>query len=1044
MTPDSPTAPVETARPNSTGPLHFCLKENIQYQLSLLKTPHLEFKVTSSLNPAPQVDIVTEHENLHTLIWGNIDFKQFSNDQLIVTADDKVVQKISIHSLPKLEIKNRPLHLRVQIENGPVLFRITTNLQENETVHTVLFKLNRKEQDFFLSTVVKVTPGWNVRAETTPFYQNHSKWWEQFLAHYPKTDASRIIGSFCFNEDDSSRTNIRTFGFGCRINDGIVQMIQEKKGQVDHTCQTTRYKLQLQITSAHREFYKTILQEKNYPEKPDNEIIGFNFEEVVNAQRMLHRLNPHVAWEHSFLELVLWFKCEGREWQEFQREIAYSYRWDFIPGVHSKTCQCKWSLWDLELPEHKITLMESGQVFRDFWPAKVVLKPYHDKKLLAWWDLDKPGVSFFIKKEWNVSFENVGFYLKIHEEYLGNRIHRADLDCFLLELFSSHQSAYFDIDDNKCYTAEIVARYEDRELALTPISNQQVAPRSNAKQPSETSITSKCSNHWHHTSQREVKHQHGKDRNNIAKVLFHFHMHSPNLFRADPFRESFLKDKTWPIQTADGVEVHNVPGEWVMKNCMDSWLPLLRVFRTLGREQIDFQTSLNISPPVAYTLSSGRFKDYMSRYLARVRSHIETQIKVMTSQQQNPDFIWAADRYLEDVRALEVFYHDELGKNIIGAFRELELQGFLEIQTCTATHGMPGLLESTPDSLDTQIALAARSHHRIFGARPKGIWLAENSFFPGIERFLYKEDLQYFFVEAEAVLKGSVCPREEEYNPVKIPQSNIVAFGRSRLGRTQVWDAKIGYAGHPDFREYHFRHFGLPLKRITSKTSNEKQPYNPDQAQKTAQKLACDFHQKLSTKARELSQQHFTNQPLITCTYDAELFGHHWAEGPQFIEELFREFYRKNDKIGLTTPSHYLVNEPVLPESVPNPSTWGHETFHMRWSDPKVSWTFRELERADELLRRYRSLARENQFKPFQNKLVEQMGAELVRAQSSDLTFVIISGDFEEDMQREIQKYLDYFYRLKSLIDNKIENQAFIKFRQYENDMFPEFSEYLK
>ena len=45
--------------------------------------------------------------------------------------------------------------------------------------------------------------------------------------------------------------------------------------------------------------------------------------------------------------------------------------------------------------------------------------------------------------------------------------------------------------------------------------------------------------------------------------------------------------------------------------------------------------------------------------------------------------------------------------------------------------------------------------------------------------------------------------------------------------------------------------------------------------------------------------------------------------------------------------------------------------------------------------------------------MVEQMAAELIRAQSSDLTFVIMSGDFEEDMQREILKYFDYFYKLK-------------------------------
>ncbi len=55
---------------------------------------------------------------------------------------------------------------------------------------------------------------------------------------------------------------------------------------------------------------------------------------------------------------------------------------------------------------------------------------------------------------------------------------------------------------------------------------------------------------------------------------------------------------------------------------------------------------------------------------------------------------------------------------------------------------------------------------------------------------------------------------------------------------------------------------------------------------------------------------------------------------------------------------------------------------------------------------------------------------------------MIMAGHFEEDMQREILKYLDYFYRLKSLIDNNIEDEPFLLFRQYENNMFPEISGY--
>ena len=113
---------------------------------------------------------------------------------------------------------------------------------------------------------------------------------------------------------------------------------------------------------------------------------------------------------------------------------------------------------------------------------------------------------------------------------------------------------------------------------------------------------------------------------------------------------------------------------------------------------------------------------------------------------------------------------------------------------------------------------------------------------------------------------------------------------------------------------------------------------------------------------------------------------------------------------------------------------------HVKWTDPKVAWTFRELERADQILKTYLALGQENRLTDFQIRIVEQMEAEFIRAQSSDLTFVIMAGDFEEDMQREILKYLDYFYRLKSLIDNNVEDEQFLLFRQYENNMFPEIA----
>ncbi|MCP4753173.1 MAG: DUF1957 domain-containing protein [Proteobacteria bacterium] len=1049
IVPESRLLPTEYARPNSAGPLYFCLKEAVRYRLNLLCVPHLDYQVHTELEPLPQVDLIQQHESLQKLVWGNIDLqalkKKSSADYLEILVEDKLYEQVPIKGEACCHIAGRPEKIEVRLERGSSLFRVITNFGQVEAKKTLDFVLDKTSTRLFLSTVINPDARWRIRAEIPTGFQMRLLWRDFYRKRFPRSNPASLVGTFRFYEDGQLKRDIRQWGFCTRIRTGLVDQIQLEEWKDKQRKPVRGYRLQLQISSAHRELYKAVLLEKDYNPDIETEFAGFSEEEIEEAENVLFNINHHVSWDQAFLELVVWFKVDGREWQEFQRETAHSLKWDYIPDTDTKECRCEWVLRDLENRDNNhLIVLKSGLEKRMAWPSHVFLKPYHASRLMACWDLDQKTVETAIDDRWKVELKDVGFYLKVHEEHLGNRVHRGDLDCLLIELFSLHQNVYFDVESTGCFSAEIVARHKTDEMALTPVSRSIATPRKEEDINVGEGPGRSLDLEWYHFSQREVRHLHGSDGANRAKILLHLHLHSPNLFRADPFREGYLRDNEWPVRTNDGAEVHNPPGEWAMKNCLDSWLPLLRLFRKLARENMDYQVSLDISPPVAYMLANTRFKDYMSRYLMRMQAYVRERIALMKSRRDPPDYIWAAERYLADVEAVDRFFNHELKKDIIGAFRELELKGFLEIVTCTVTHAMPAELESIPDSLNTQIVLAARSHHRIFGDRPRGIWLAENSFFPGVEHYLEKESLNFFFVEAEAVLFGSHQPREEEFNPVVVPNSQVVAFARSRLGRMQVWDAELGYAGHPDFREYHFRHLGLPIKRITSKTSLEKHPYNPDKAESTARDLAGDFYHKLSQKAHELSQRSFKSIPLITCSYDAELFGHHWAEGPLFLEELLREFHRQGDAIGLTTASHYLANRPPLPELIPNPSTWGHEAVHVRWTDPRVSWIFRELERADGVLRDYLGLAQQDHLTDFQKRAVEQMAAELVRSQSSDLTFVIMSGDFEEDMQREICKYFDYFYRLKHLVDNDIENEEFLTFRQYENDMFPEIPEYYK
>jgi 1,4-alpha-glucan branching enzyme len=77
----------------------------------------------------------------------------------------------------------------------------------------------------------------------------------------------------------------------------------------------------------------------------------------------------------------------------------------------------------------------------------------------------------------------------------------------------------------------------------------------------------------------------------------------------------------------------------------------------------------------------------------------------------------------------------ELNKDVVEGFREFVKDGSLEVITCPATHGFLPLLESEPSSVHAQIHIARKVHKKFWGLEPRGIWLSECAYYPGVEKF---------------------------------------------------------------------------------------------------------------------------------------------------------------------------------------------------------------------------------------------------------------------------------------------------------------------
>lgn len=98
---------------------------------------------------------------------------------------------------------------------------------------------------------------------------------------------------------------------------------------------------------------------------------------------------------------------------------------------------------------------------------------------------------------------------------------------------------------------------------------------------------------------------------------------------------------------------------------------------------------------------------------------------------------------------------------------------------------------------------------------------------------------------------------------------------------------------------------GFKYYRITGR-SEHKEPYDYSMAHEKAREHARDFVYKRRQQIRHWAPL-VEGKPIIVSPYDAELFGHWWFEGPEWLKEVLRLASQEGEPVGLTTFSSYLA-----------------------------------------------------------------------------------------------------------------------------------------
>ncbi len=491
--------------------------------------------------------------------------------------------------------------------------------------------------------------------------------------------------------------------------------------------------------------------------------------------------------------------------------------------------------------------------------------------------------------------------------------------------------------------------------------------------------------------------------------------------------------------------------DWLYEAITETYIPLINVFNGLIRDGVDFRIVMSITPTLSSMLADPLLQD---RYIKHLEMLIDLSNREVERTRWQPEFNRLALMYQARFNEARHIFVERYHKNILTAFKEFQDLGKLEIITCAATHGFMPLMEVCPKSARAQIQVGANNYQVHFGRRPRGFWLPECGYYPGVDQYLKEAGIKYFFVDAHGILHGSPRPKYGVYAPIYC-KSGVAAFGRDWESSKQVWSAIEGYPGDYNYREF-YRDVGFDLDyeyikpyihkdgirintgikyyRITGR-ADHKEPYSPEGAREKTAEHAGNFMFNREKQVEYLFDI-IKKKPIIISPYDAELFGHWWYEGPMFLDYLFRKIHYDQKTIKLITPSEYLEQFPRNQVITPSLSSWGWKGYCEVWLEGSNDWIYRHLHKASE---RMAELANDY---PNANGLLRralnQALRELLLAQSSDWAFIMKTGTVVQYAVKRTKDHILRFIKLYEDIKSNRIDEGWLSDIEWKDNIFPE------
>ena len=527
-----------------------------------------------------------------------------------------------------------------------------------------------------------------------------------------------------------------------------------------------------------------------------------------------------------------------------------------------------------------------------------------------------------------------------------------------------------------------------------------------------------------------------KDFTPKGYLAFVLHAHLP--FVRHPEYEDFLEE------------------DWLYEAITETYIPLLTHYEELIEDGIDFRITMTITPPLISMLTDELLQ---SRYIRHIERLIELARKEVERTRWMKDFNKIAKMYLRKFEHCRYMFVEKHNRNLISGFKAIQDAGKLEIITCGATHGFfPLMLPTNLQAVRAQVKVAMQIHTKHFGKPPSGIWLPECGFVDGVDKILRENGIRYFFVDAHGILLAHPRPRYGVFAPIFAPQTGVAAFGRDLESSKSVWSSDEGYPGDYNYREF-YRDVGFDLEfeyiqkyihesglrkntgikyyKITGSGSlDDKESYNPQIALEKASEHAGNFVFNRERQIEHLASLMQRQPPIIISPYDAELFGHWWYEGPDWLNYVLRKISCDSKTIKLITPKEFLDMYPTQQVATPTFSSWGHKGYAEVWLEKSNDWIYRHLHKAAD-----RMVELANTYGDAYGDLeraLNQAARELLLAQSSDWAFIIKTGTMVEYAIKRTKDYVSRFTKIYHQIRGNRLDMNWLSEIEYKDNIFPD------